>query len=71
VTARALKKFGYGLGRTGACGWPFDLTIDEKFFSPIGEVLPGITLAALKAEVFDLFFMICSTLTAHEAIQTG
>jgi hypothetical protein len=71
VTAHALEKFGDGLGRTAAFGWPFDLTIDENFLAPIGKVLPGITLPALKDEVFDLFFMIRSTLTAHEAIQTG
>jgi hypothetical protein len=71
VTAHALEKFGDGLGRTGPCGWLFDLTIDEKFLAPIGEVLPGITLAALKDELLNLLFMIHSTLTAHEAIQTG
>jgi hypothetical protein len=71
VAGYALEKFGDGLGRTGACGWPFDLTIDEKFLAPIGEVLPGITLATLKDELLNLFLMICTTLTTHEAIQTG
>jgi hypothetical protein len=71
VSACALEKLGYGLGRAAACGWLFDLTIDEQLFAPTGEVLPGITLAVLEDELFNLFFMVCSTVTAQEAIQTG